>query len=150
MDTLARRIRAKLPGDDTGIEVRKTVCAMCDPMTQCGLDVYVRDGRAVKVEGSRENPNSRGTLCAKGAATRQYVGHPDRLRTPLRRTGPRGSGEFEPVSWDEALDEVASHLERLKAEAGPESVVFYVGYPKHPRPFVQRLALQYGSPNFCT
>ncbi len=150
MDTLARRIRAKLPGDDTGIEVRKTVCAICDPMTQCGLDVYVRDGRAVKVEGSRENPNSRGTLCAKGAATRQYVGHPDRLRTPLRRTGPRGSGEFEPVSWDEALDEVASHLERLKAEAGPESVVFYVGYPKHPRPFVQRLALQYGSPNFCT
>ena len=150
LDTLARRIRAKLPGHDTGIEVRKSVCTMCDPMTQCGLDVYVRDGRAVKVEGTRENPHSRGTLCAKGAATRQYVYHRDRLLTPLRRTGPRGSGEFEPVSWDEALGEVASHLERLRAETGPESVVFYVGYPKHPRPFVQRLALQYGSPNFCT
>lgn len=150
MDTPARRIRGKLPGEDTGIEVRKSVCAICDPMTQCGLDLYVRDGRVVKVEGSRENPHSRGTLCAKGAATRQYVYHRDRLLMPLRRTGPRGSGEFEPVSWDEALDEVASRLERLRAESGPESVVFYVGYPKQQRPFVQRLALQYGSPNFCT
>lgn len=150
MDTLSRRIKAKLPGDDTGIEVRKSVCAICDPMTQCGLDVSVRDGRVVKVEGSRENPHSRGTLCAKGAATRQYVYHRDRLRTPLRRTGPRGSGEFEPVSWDEALDEVAARLERLKSESGPESVVFYVGYPKQARPFIQRLALQFGSPNFCT
>ena len=150
MDTLVRRIKAKIPGDDTGIEVRRSVCAICDPMTQCGLDVYVRDGRALKVEGSRENPHSRGTLCAKGAATRQYVYHRDRLTTPLRRTGPRGSGEFEPVSWDEALDEVTAHLERLKAETGPESVVFYVGYPKQARPFIQRLALQFGSPNFCT
>ncbi len=150
MDRLTRRIRGKLPGDDTGIEVRKSVCAICDPMTQCGLDLYVRDGRVIKVEGSRENPHSRGTLCAKGAATRQYVYHRDRLLTPLRRTGPRGSGQFEPVSWDEALDEVVSHLERLKAETGPESVVFYVGYPKQQRPFVQRLALLYGSPNFCT
>jgi len=149
-DTVARRSRAKLPGADTGIEVRKSVCTMCDPMTQCGLDVYVRDGHAIKVEGSRENPNSRGTLCAKGAATRQYVYHRDRLLKPLRRTGPRGSGEYAPVSWDEALDEVAAHLERLRDETGPESVVFYVGYPKHQRPFVQRLALQYGSPNFCT
>ena len=150
MDTLARRLKAKLPGEDTGIEVRKSVCAICDPMTQCGLDLFVRDGRIVKVEGSRENPHSRGTLCAKGAATRQYVYHEDRLRTPLRRTGPRGSGEYEPVSWDEALDEVVANLERVRAESGPEAAVFYVGYPKQPRPFVQRLALQYGTPNFCT
>jgi anaerobic selenocysteine-containing dehydrogenase len=150
MDTLARRLKAKLPGDDTRIEVRKSVCTICDPMTQCGLDLYVRDGRIVKVEGSRENPHSRGTLCAKGAATRQYVYHEDRLRTPLRRTGPRGSGEYEPVSWDEALDEVVANLERVRAESGPEAAVFYVGYPKQPRPFVQRLALQFGTPNFCT
>ena len=118
VDDTERRLRAKLPGADTGIEVRKSVCAICDPMTQCGLDLSVRDGRIVKVEGSRENPHSRGTLCAKGAATRQYVYHEDRLLTPLRRTGPRGSGEFEPVSWDEALDEVVANLERVKAESG--------------------------------
>jgi anaerobic selenocysteine-containing dehydrogenase len=145
-----RRLRAKLPGADTGIEVRKSICTICDPMTQCGLDLYVRDGRVVKVEGTRENPTNRGTLCAKGAATRQYVYHEDRLLTPLRRTGPRGSGEYEPIGWDEALEEVVANLERVKAESGPESAVFYVGYPKHMRPFVQRLGLQYGSPNFCT
>ncbi len=150
MDDTERRLKAKIPGADTGIEVRKSVCAICDPTTQCGLDLSVRDGRIVKVEGSRENPHNRGTLCAKGAATRQYVYHEDRLLTPLRRTGPRGSGEFEPISWDEALEEVAANLERVKAESGPESAVFYVGYPKQLRPFVQRLALEYGSPNFCT
>ena len=150
MDATERRLKAKIPGADTGIEVRKSVCAICDPMTQCGLDLYVRDGRIVKVEGSRENPHSRGGLCAKGAATRQYVYHEERLLTPLRRTGPRGSGEFEPISWEEALEEVVANLERVKAESGPESAVFYVGYPKQLRPFVQRLALEYGSPNFCT
>ncbi len=150
MDELERRLRAKIPGDDTGIEVRKSICAICDPTTQCGLDLYVRDGRIVKVEGSQENPHNGGTLCSKGAATRQYVYHEDRLRTPLRRVGPRGSGEFVPISWDEALDIVVANLQRLSAESGPESVVFYVGYPKQPRPFVQRLALQFGSPNFCT
>jgi anaerobic selenocysteine-containing dehydrogenase len=150
MDELERKLRAKIPGEDTGIAVRKSICAICDPTTQCGLDLYVRDGRIVKVEGSLENPHNAGTLCSKGAATRQYVYHEDRLRTPLRRVGPRGSGEFAPISWDEALGEVVANLERLRAESGPESVVFYVGYPKQMRPFAQRLALQFGSPNFCT
>ena len=150
MEDTERRLRAKLPGADTGIEIRKSVCAICDPTTQCGLDLSVRDGRIIKVEGSRENPHNRGSLCAKGAATRQYVYHEDRLRTPLRRTGPRGSGEFVAISWDEALEEVVANLERVKAESGPEATVFYVGYPKQLRPFVQRLGLQYGSPNFCT
>jgi anaerobic selenocysteine-containing dehydrogenase len=150
MDEVERKLKAKIPGDDTGIEVRKSVCAICDPQTQCGLDLYVRDGRIIKVEGSCENPHSGGTLCSKGSATRQYVYHEDRLRTPLRRVGPRGSGEFVPISWDEALEEVVANLQRLKAESGPESVVFYVGYPKQMRPFVQRLALQFGTPNFCT
>jgi len=150
MDDLERRLRAKIPGVRTGIEVRKSICAICDPNTQCGLDLFVRDGRIVKVEGSLENPHNGGTLCSKGAATRQYVYHRDRLRTPLKRVGPRGSTEFTPISWDEALDVIAANLRRLGAESGPESVVFYVGYPKQPRPFVQRLALQFGSPNFCT
>jgi anaerobic selenocysteine-containing dehydrogenase len=150
MDGLERRLRAKIPGQDTGIEVRKSICAICDPTTQCGLDLSVRDGRIIKVEGSQENPHNAGTLCSKGAATRQYVYHEERLRTPLKRIGPRGSGEFAAISWDEALDTVVANLRRLGAESGPESVVFYVGYPKQPRPFVQRLALQFGSPNFCT
>ena len=150
MDALESKLKAKIPGEDTGIDVRKSICAICDPTTQCGLDLYVRHGRIIKVEGSRENPHNAGTLCSKGAATRQYVYSEDRLRTPLRRTGPRGSGQFEPISWDEALDTVVDNLERARSEGGAESTVFYVGYPKQMRPFVQRLALQFGSPNICT
>ncbi len=150
MDKLQRMIEGKIPGGHTGIEVRKSVCTVCDPLTQCGLDCYVRDGRIVKVEGSQENPNSGGTLCAKGAAQRQWVYHEERLRTPLKRVGPRGSGQMVPISWTEALDVVTQNLKKLEAESGPESVAFYCGYPKHLRPFLQRLALQFGSPNYCT
>jgi anaerobic selenocysteine-containing dehydrogenase len=131
MDKLQRLIKGKIPGEATGIEVRKSFCTICDPTTQCGLDCYVKDGRIIKVEGSLENPHNAGTLCAKGAAQRQWVYHEERLRTPLKRVGPRGSGEFVPISWTEALDTVTQELERLKAESGPESVVFYCGYPKH-------------------
>ena len=142
--------KGKIPGEATGIEVRKSVCTICDPTTQCGLDCYVKDGRIIKVEGSLENPHSAGTLCSKGAAQRQWVYHEDRLRTPLKRVGPRGSGEMVPISWTEALDTVAENLQRLRAESGPESVIFYCGYPKQLRPFLQRLAFQFGSPNYCT
>ncbi len=150
MDQLQRLTKGKIPGEATGIEVRKSVCTICDPATQCGLDCYVKDGRIIKVEGSKENPHSAGTLCAKGAATRQWVYHEERLRTPLKRVGARGSGEMVPISWTEALDTITTNLQKAKAESGPESVVFYCGYPKHLRPFLQRLALQFGSPNFCT
>lgn len=149
MDKLQRMIKGKVPGAETGIEVRKSVCTICDPQTQCGLDCYVKDGRIIKVEGSLENPSA-GTLCAKGAAQRQWVYHEERLRTPLKRVGPRGSDEFVPISWTEALDTIAANLNKIKAESGPESVVFYCGYPKQPRPFLQRLALNFGSPNYCT
>ncbi|MCE5253743.1 MAG: molybdopterin-dependent oxidoreductase [Actinomycetia bacterium] len=150
MDKLQRMIKGKIPGEPTGIEIRKSICTICDPQTQCGLDCYVKDGRIIKVEGSLENPQSVGTLCAKGAAQRQWVYHEDRLRTPLKRVGPRGSGEMKPISWTEALETVTENLQRFKAESGPESVVFYCGYPKQLRPFLQRLALQFGSPNYCT
>jgi anaerobic selenocysteine-containing dehydrogenase len=150
MDKLERMTKGKIPGSETGIEVRRSICAICDPVTQCGLDCYVKDGRVIKVEGTLENPQNAGTLCAKGAAQRQWVYHEDRLQTPLKRVGPRGSGQMVPISWAEALDTIAKRLQTIKATSGPESVVFYCGYPKHPRPFLQRLAMLYGSPNYCT
>jgi anaerobic selenocysteine-containing dehydrogenase len=144
------RLEAKIPGPDTGIETRKSVCTICDPTTQCGLDLYVKDGRIIKTEGSLENAYSHGVLCAKGAATRQYVYSDDRLKTPMRRVGPRGSGKFEPISWDEALDSIAGKLNAIKKEYGPESVVFFSGYTKYFRPYLKRLAHCFGSPNYMT
>lgn len=97
------REKGKVPGPETGIEIKKSICTICDPTTQCGLDLFVKDGKIIRVEGSKEAPHSHGSLCSKGAATRQYVYSPDRLKTPLRRVGERGEGKFEPISWDEAL-----------------------------------------------
>ena len=150
MNDLELKMKGKVPGLDTGIEIRKSVCAICDPGTQCGLDLYVKDGKIVKVAGTKEAPHSHGTLCSKGAAMRQYVYSPDRIMTPLRRVGERGSGEFEPISWDEALDEIASRLNAIKEEFGPESVMFFSGYAKWARAYLMRFALDFGSPNYMT
>lgn len=132
------------------IRIRKSICTICDPQSQCGLDLHVRDGEIIKVEGSRENPHNAGTLCSKGAATRQYVYSEERLKTPLRRIGPRGSGQFEAIGWDEALDTIAARLTQIKAADGPQSVAFFAGYPKWMRPYLKRLAHSFGSPNFLT
>ena len=150
MNELELKLKGKIPGPDTGIEIRKSVCAICDPGTQCGLDLYVKDGKIIKVAGTKEAPHSHGTLCSKGAATRQYVYSPERILTPLRRTGERGSGEFEPISWDEALDEITSKLAAIKEQFGPESVMFYSGYAKWARAYLMRFALDFGSPNYLT
>ena len=120
------------------------------PTTQCGLDLYVKEGKIIKVEGSKEHPYSVGTLCPKGAATRQYVYSEDRLKTPLKRTGPRGSGKFEPISWEEALDTTAAKFNEIKRQNGPESVAFFSGYTKYFRPYLKRLAHSFGSPNYLT
>jgi anaerobic selenocysteine-containing dehydrogenase len=143
-------LRGKVPVAGSHIEVRHTICSICNPHSHCGIDAYVRDGAIIKIEGTKSNPHSGGTLCSKGAASRQYVYSRDRLRTPLLRKGKRGSAEFEPISWDEALDRIAQRLLKIKEKFGPETVVFYVGYTKWPRPFVKRLAHAFGSPNYAT
>jgi anaerobic selenocysteine-containing dehydrogenase len=143
-------LKAKIPSPETGIVIRKSICAICDPTTQCGLDLYVKDGRIIKVEGSEEHPYSEGTLCPKGAATRQYVYSEERIKTPLRRTGPRGSGRLAPISWDEALDTIATKFKAIKDEDGPQSVAFFSGYTKYFRPYLKRLAHSFGSPNYLT
>ncbi|MGC8603191.1 MAG: molybdopterin-dependent oxidoreductase, partial [Desulfomonilaceae bacterium] len=130
--------RGKIPGVETGIEVKKSICGICDPLTQCGLDLYVKNGKILKVEGSKENPYSIGTLCAKGAAQRQYIYSEERLKTPLKRTGPRGSGKFQPISWDEALELVATKFNEMKQQVGPESIAFFSGYSKYFRPYLKR------------
>ena len=142
--------KGKIPGEESGIEVRKTICSICNPLSHCGIDAYVRDGVVIKVEGSKENPHNQGTICSKGAASRQYIYHPDRIRTPLIKKGGRDSGEFEPISWENALDIIADRLLGIKAESGAESVAFYAGYPKWMRPFLKRLAHSFGSPNYCS
>ncbi|MBW2000582.1 MAG: molybdopterin-dependent oxidoreductase, partial [Deltaproteobacteria bacterium] len=142
--------RPKILPAEPGIEIRKTICSICNPVSHCGIDAYVKDGVIIKVEGTKENPHSQGTLCSKGAATRQYVYHKDRIRTPLLKKGKGKAARFEPISWEQALDIIAERLLEIKSESGPEAVVFYAGYPKWMRSFLKRLAHSFGSPNYCT
>lgn len=143
-------LKAKIPCRETKIEVCKTFCGICTSNMYCGVDAYVRDGRIIKVEGDPEHPANRGKLCVKGSALRDYVYSPRRILTPLRRVGPRGSGEFAPISWEEAYGEIARRLNDWKMREGPESVLFYAGMEKWFRPMLHRLANRFGTPNYGT
>lgn len=150
MEDLERKIQAKIPGMDTGISIRKTICDICCPSFHCGVDAYVKDDMVIKVEGTEDHPVNHGLLCAKGLASRQYIYHEDRIKTPLRRIGKRGEGSFVSISWEEAYAEIAQRLNQIKQENGPESVLFASGYGKWYRPFLHRMAYSFGSPNFLT
>ncbi|MFA4835653.1 MAG: molybdopterin-dependent oxidoreductase [Dehalococcoidia bacterium] len=88
----------------------------------CVLKLHVKGGVITRVEtDDGEYPQYR--CCVRGRAFRQYVHHPDRLKYPLKRTGPRGEGKFERISWDEALETIASQLKRIKDSYGASSII---------------------------
>lgn len=148
--TTEERLRAKLPGDDTGIIRRDSFCDICAPGPHCGVTCYVKDGRIIKLEGTDDHPTNHGLLCARGQAGRQYVYRPDRVLTPLRRVGQRGEGKFLPITWEEAFDEIAARLNGVKERFGPSAAAFFSGYAKWYRPFLQRLCYSFGSVNYGT
>lgn len=101
-----------------------------DCPSACSLDVEVIDGRAIgRVRGHKEQSYTDGVICAKVARYAERIHHPDRLLHPLRRVGPKGSGQFERISWDEALDIAAEAFLKAEREFGAESVwpYFYAG-----------------------
>ena len=88
----------------------------------CGILVRVSEGRAKKIEGNPAHPVNRGKLCARGQAVLQELYHPDRVPQPMKRTGPRGSGEFTKISWEEALDLLVVKLKALKQQKVADSL----------------------------
>lgn len=92
----------------------------------CAMLVTVERGRAVRVAGDPDHPFTRGFLCAKVNRYVERTYHRDRLLHPMRRVGPKGSGQFERISWDEALDEIASRLDDIRASSdGPQAILPY-------------------------
>ncbi len=150
MTELEKKIKAKIPGEDTGIEVKHSLCAICSPGIHCGVDCYVKDGKIIRVEGTPDHPLNHGKLCTKGSSLRNYVYREDRIKTPLRRVGERGEGKFEPISWDEAYRIIAEKLEAVKAQYSAHSVAFFSGYCKWYRPILHRFTHVFGSVNFGT
>lgn len=148
MTELERKLKAKIPGPDTGIEIRRTLCDICSPGMHCGIAAYVKDGEVIKIEGLDGHPSNDGRLCTKGLSNRQYLYREDRIRTPLRRVGKRGEGRFEPITYEEAYAAIAQGLNKAKEQYGPESVAFYSGYSKWYRQLLRRFAYAFGSPNY--
>lgn len=127
-------------------EIFKSVCRACHG--GCGAVLYVKNGRLLRVKGDPASPLSRGWMCIKGIKTPELVNHPDRLKEPLRRKGKRGSGKWEKISWDEALEEIASKVGAIRDGSGPESIALGQGTGRHHYMHVVRFANALGTPNW--
>ena len=134
-------------GHEIETEVVHTNCRACGH-AGCGVFVTLENGKAVNIRGDMDHPISKGYLCRKARgfiADIQY--HKDRLLYPKKRVGERGEGKWERISWDEALGTIAEKFNQIKAENGPESVIFGHGTGRSHHRFVYRVANMFGSPN---
>jgi anaerobic selenocysteine-containing dehydrogenase len=127
-------------------QVKYTADAMCP--SECGLEVWIKDGKLAKIYGNKEVPINHGTACAKGASGQQLVYSPYRLKYPMIRVGERGEGKFRRASWDEAIDYTAKKLTDIKKKYGAESVIMDTGDVTD-RDQYWRLFFAFGTPN-CT
>jgi thiosulfate reductase/polysulfide reductase chain A len=124
-----------------------TLCEQC--VWRCGVRAKVKDGRVFKLEGNPFHPHSRGMLCPRGQAGVATLYDPDRLKYPLIRSGPRGSGLWQRARWDEALDYVAARMLEIKERYGPEAMIFSTTHNLIQTQF-ENLLKAFGSPNYGT
>ena len=99
-----------------------SLCAECS--AGCGTHVKVQEGRVKKIEGNPEHPISRGKLCARGQAGVQSLYNPDRIKGPLKRRGARGNGDFEEITWPEAIGILATKLSELQEDKNTNGLYF--------------------------
>src|SRR5258708_11036782 len=128
-----------------GDRVAYTTCYMC--ACRCGIKVHLKDGGIRYIEVNRDNPVSRGVLCAKGAAGIMQQYSPARLTKPLRRVGPRGSGEFREIEWDDALATATEWLDAIR-RSDPRKLAFFTGRDQS-QALTGWWASQFGTPNYA-
>ncbi|MCG3266979.1 molybdopterin oxidoreductase family protein [Yoonia sp. I 8.24] len=126
-------------------EVRQTTCYMC--ACRCGINVHMKHGKVAYIEGNKDHPVNKGVLCAKGSAGIMQHNAPSRLRAPLKRVGPRGSGEYEEISWEEALETAVSWLKPIR-DTAPEKLAFFTGRDQS-QSFTSFWAQGFGTPNYA-
>ena len=128
-----------------GDHVAKTTCYMC--ACRCGINVHIRDGKVRYIEGNRDHPVNKGVLCGKGSAGIMQHYSPARLHAPMKRVGPRGSGEFEEISWEEAFDIATKWLGDIR-HSEPKKLAFFTGRDQS-QSLTGLWAMQFGTPNFA-
>ncbi|MDR3136121.1 MAG: molybdopterin-dependent oxidoreductase [Coriobacteriales bacterium] len=135
--------------ENSPIERRYSYCDMCNHVPKCGIVASVREDKVIRVESRDKYPST--PLCAKGIASLQELYDPHRLLTPKIRTNAKGGpAEWKDITWDEAYSILAERLNRVKAQHGADSVLFFCGDPKEPRGAMQRLATLFGSSSYGT
>ncbi|GAA3119525.1 molybdopterin-dependent oxidoreductase [Planomonospora alba] len=121
-----------------------SMCQMCT--TACGIIANVRDGRLLTIEGNPADPNSRGSICAKGVAGPSILYDPSRLLHPLKRAGRRGEGRWRRISWEEAYTEIADRLRDIRRSGRPEEFAFQQGRNRS-SDIVSRFLNAFGTPS---
>ena len=129
------------------VKIYKSACRMCHG--GCGVLVYTEDGKVVNIKGDPESPLNKGRMCVKGLSSIEQLYNPSRLRHPLKRAGKRGSGKWERITWDEALDTISSKIRGLREEYGIESIAVGTGTGRYYFNHVVRFANALGTPNWC-
>ncbi len=128
-----------------GDEVKTTTCYMC--ACRCGIKVHLKDGTVRYIEGNRDHPVNKGVLCGKGSAGIMQHYSPARLTAPLKRVGPRGSNEFQEISWDEALGLATEWLGDVRRR-DPQKFALFTGRDQS-QALTGWFAQQFGTPNFA-
>ena len=126
------------------IKTTYTVCDMCP--WRCGIKVFSVDGVVHKIDGNENDPKSRGMLCPRGQGGVSFMYDPERLRSPMVRTGERGEGKFKEVEWDYALSLIAQELNKVKDTYGQEALAIF-GHTSGDEWFADHLAQAWGTPN---
>ena len=122
-----------------------SVCRQCP--AGCGIVARVSEGRARKIEGNPLHPVNRGKLCARGQAGLQALYHPERIGRPLALSGPRGSGRFAEISWEEALSILLTSLKKIRAEAPASLLMLTEPMRGHRNLVAARFLRAFGSPH---
>lgn len=123
-------------------------CGMCGPGAGCGIYAIVENGKFTRVEGMKESPLNKGRLCSKAHAAPQWVYSPQRLKYPLKRTGAKGEGKFEKVTWDQAIEIISEKLTEQKRKYGPESLAILSPARRSYSEYLYRFLEVHGSPNY--
>lgn len=125
---------------------KKTLCRGCSG--NCGLVIEYEGDKPIKLTGDKDHPLSKGIICGRPKAlVFERTNHPDRIRYPLKRMGQRGSGKWQRISWDQALEEISAKLTEIKKNFGAESIVIHPNNGMSCGPVIRRFANLLGTPN---